>query len=130
MKMTGLLLALMLLVIGAVHAADIGFQKIDTNGDGKVDQGELSAAIEKKFKWYDRNGDGVIEAREFNPKNDPRALREFKFMDKDKNRKVDLDEFRAAGLERFKAFDYDRDNAVSAPEYRAKEAYPLLKIYF
>jgi hypothetical protein len=130
MKIAGLFLALMLLVTGAVHAADTGFQKIDSNRDGKIDEGELRTAIEKKFNWYDRNGDGVIEAREINPKNDPRVLREFKFMDKDKNRRVDLDEFKAAGLERFRAFDYDRDNAVSAPEYRSKEAYPILKIYF
>jgi Ca2+-binding EF-hand superfamily protein len=130
MKIAGLFIVLTLLAIGAVQAADTGFQKIDTNRDGKIDQGELSTAIENKFKRYDRNGDGVIDAREFNPKNDPQVLKEFKFMDKDKNRRVDLDEFRAAGLERFRSLDYDRDNAVSAPEYRSKQAYPILKIYF
>jgi hypothetical protein len=130
MKITKLVLALTLLVTGALHAADTGFQRVDTNRDGKIDQGELGTALENKFKWYDKNGDGVIDSRELNFKNDPHVVREFKFMDKDKNRRVDLDEFRAAGLERFRAFDYNRDSAVSAPEYLSKEAYPILKIYF
>jgi hypothetical protein len=130
MKIAGLFLALTLLMTGVAHAADTGFQKNDTNRDGKIDQGELGAAIENKFRWYDKNGDGVIDSRELSFKRDPQVIREFKFMDKDKNKRVDLDEFKAAGLERSRAFDYDRDGAVSAPEYRAKEAYPILKIYF
>ncbi len=130
MKIAGLFLALMLLTVGSAYTAEKGFKRIDTNRDGKVDQGEFNAALENKFKKYDKNGDGVLDSREFNPKKDPRIYREFKFMDKDNNKVVDLDEFKAAGIERFRAFDYNHDNAVSAPEYKAKEAYPLLRIYF
>ena len=130
MKIAGLFLALMILTIGSVYPAETGFKKIDTNRDGKVDEGEVGAAVENKFNKYDRNRDGVVDSKEFNPKKDPQLYREFKFIDKDGNKRLDLDEFKAAAMERFRAFDYNHDSAVSAPEYRAKEAYPILRIYF
>ena len=50
------------------------FDLLDTNGDQKVSAAELEAPMQRWFKRYDTNGDGVMEASEV-PKSHSRRSR-------------------------------------------------------
>jgi hypothetical protein len=50
------------------------FDLLDTNGDQKVSADELAAPMQRWFKRYDTNGDGVMEASEV-PKSHSRRSR-------------------------------------------------------
>lgn len=40
------------------------FSRLDANGDGYLDGGELDALLDRRFRRLDANGDGVLSAQE------------------------------------------------------------------
>ncbi|MGE0054744.1 MAG: hypothetical protein AB7S74_11075 [Hyphomicrobium sp.] len=53
--------------LGDREAAEIGgnvFKKLDANGDGTVDATEFQALVNHHVKKADKNGDGVVDTEE------------------------------------------------------------------
>lgn len=119
-----------LVLAGSVYSADDAFVKADKNKDGNIDKKEFDAAVTEKFKQYDKNKDGVIGKEEFNAHKDTKAASEFEFMDRDRNGKINIDQFKAAAYNRYRLFDENKNNLLSNPEYRSDEGFPILKLYF
>jgi len=124
------ILVFVCIVTGNAYAQTDAFEKADLNKDGNIDREEYEKAITSKFDQYDANKDGVIEKHEFNVPKDSKTTTEFEFLDRDKDGKLNMDEFKAGAMDRYRMYDENRDNLLSNPEYRQDNAFPILKIYF
>lgn len=107
---------------------------IDRNHDGLVDADEAAAHIEAIFSFWDADEDDTLTPDEYvtagmmapagqmapryQAMMDRRKTR-FSEMDKDKDGKVSLDEFLAAGKARYAAADRDKDGKVTVWEFRS-----------
>ena len=60
----------------------------------------------------------------------PKAAAEYEFLDRDKDGKLNMDEFKAGATDRYNMYDQNRDNLLSNPEYRGDIGFPILKLYF
>ncbi|MGQ0674158.1 MAG: EF-hand domain-containing protein [Hyphomicrobium sp.] len=113
------------------------FQKLDKNGDGKVEDTEaprymkrqaeskkgistLDAMLESaqaRFKRMDTNGDGVVEMGEAAggdaTRREARAKRMLGRLDADKDGKLSAQEYMAPASERFQKLDVDRDGRIT-----------------
>jgi len=126
--MEKIFLVFMLIFVLAGNA--YSFEKADLNKDGKIDMKEFEAAVEAKFNEYDKNKNGYIDYEEFNAHKDETAEKEFGFIDRNGDKKINREEFKAAANERFKSFDVNRDGYLSVTEHRSNKAWPQLKLYF
>jgi len=130
MKIIITILAFVCIATGNIYAQTDAFEKADLNKDGYISRDEYDAAVNSKFKEYDVNKDGVIDKQEFNTAKDPKAAIEYEFMDRDKDGKLNMDEFKAGATDRYNMYDQNRDNLLSDPEYRGDIGFPILKLYF
>ncbi|TPJ56828.1 EF-hand domain-containing protein [Mesorhizobium sp. B2-7-1] len=129
-------LAGLLLCGCSAFAADQGaraaFRRIDTNGDRKLEFGEIQAARARMFDRLDVNHNGVLEPgevraaiEEIKSKRDVQAARftglqaEASRMDRNGDGKISRDEFTAAVPDRLLQADTDGDKALSVTELRA-----------
>lgn len=102
------LLATLLLVAGTAAAQDFPrtpkeyLQRMDTNGDGKVDEAEYVRYMSKGFLRMDVNGDGVIDANDGPMR--PGA------------RPIHLDAFQRSLIQQFHKLDSNHDGYLSARE--------------
>jgi Ca2+-binding EF-hand superfamily protein len=119
------------------------FKAIDTNGDGTLNAAELQAAeakvqqnrinairgkVEAEFTKLDTNHDGQLSKAEFmaaaptassTPPNGSKLLVD---LDKNKDGRVTLDEYRGPILARFDALDTNHDGVISDAERKAAAA--------
>ena len=119
---------------------DNNFKQIDTNGDGTLAASELAAAevrstvqrmnalrtqVETRFTELDTNKDGQLSKAEFMvvaPSRAPAAgngLNLLTPLDKNKDNKVTLDEYRSPVLVRFDQMDSNKDGQISPAERQA-----------
>ena len=113
---------------------------IDTNGDGTLSAAEIQAAeakvqqqrivalrgrVDAEFTKLDTNKDGVLSKAEFMaaaPQASaatPNGAAIVAQLDKNKDGKVTVDEYRAPVLVRFDALDKNHDGTLSAAERQA-----------
>ena len=119
------------LLAGAAFAAVTDFGGLDRDGNGSLDQAEIGDAASEILKTFDRNGDGFLDRSEFETAGGTSSR--FELLDKDKNGRIDVDEFRSAAIERFRQIDTDRDGRVDAREWGKLQRpiqNPLLFFYF
>lgn len=119
---------------------DGNFKAIDTNNDGLLDSSELAAAeakvqqqrlanmrkrIEGEFAKLDTNKNGSLSKAEFMaaaptaPQTPPNGAALVSQLDKNKDGKVNIEEFRAPILARFDKADTNRDGTISDAERQA-----------
>ena len=82
------------LLAGAAFAAAPDFGGLDRDGNGSLDEAEIGDAAPEVLKTFDRNGDGSLDRSEFETAGGTPSR--FEFLDKDKNGRIDIDEFRSA----------------------------------
>lgn len=104
----GLLATLALLTATSAAAQDFPrtpkeyLQRMDTNGDGKVDEAEYVRYMSQGFMRMDVNGDGVIDANDGPIR--PGA------------RPIHLDEFQRNLIQQFHKLDTNHDGFLNARE--------------
>jgi Ca2+-binding EF-hand superfamily protein len=126
----------------AERRAQMAFERMDTNKDGKISLDEWKAAhpndqnAEAQFKKLDANGDGFLTKEEFQAaaQQSKKMMQEkakqqeearFNAMDTDKDGKVSLDEWKAAhprdrkAEAQFKKLDTNGDGFVTKEELEA-----------
>lgn len=103
-----------------VHAGEDTFSRADADKDGRIDRQEFDQAVEKKFKTYDLNNDGVLDMSEMREVQKEHAgadvIGEFEAMDTNRDGKVDFKEFKEAAAKRFKEYDRNGDGYMDRPE--------------
>jgi Ca2+-binding EF-hand superfamily protein len=117
------------------------YKNVDSNGDGTLDAAEIQAAqakaaqaasdalskrLETEFVKLDTNNDKQLSLAEFKaaaaarPSNSPAEVMEQ--MDKNKDGKVTVEEYRDRALVAFDRLDTNKDGTVSVEEQRAAAA--------
>ena len=120
-----------------------GFKSIDTDGDGVLSQAELAAAEAKEqkkrfavvraraaqaFDKLDSNHDGTLSKAEFMaaapqaPGASPNGAELLSQLDKNRDSKVSVDEYRAPILSRFDRLDTNHDGSLSPAERQAHQS--------
>jgi Ca2+-binding EF-hand superfamily protein len=126
-----------------IRSLDNGFKAIDTNGDGSLSSAELQVAegkvqqqrlaamrarVEKEFTKLDTNKDNQLSKAEFMaaapsaPSNPPNGARVVAQLDKNKDGKISVDEYRAPRLSAFDKVDTNHDGTLSVAERQAATA--------
>jgi len=123
-----------------LRGLDTAFKNIDANGDGSISAAEAQATegkiqqqqlarrranIEAEFGKLDTNNDGQLRKAEFMaaaptaPANAPNGAAVVAQLDKNKDGKVSIDEYRAPRLAIFDKLDTNKDGTISATERQA-----------
>ncbi len=116
---------------GAEALAKLVESEFDLNADGKIDQGEWQAGVEKGFKEMDLDGDGLLSSKELDALNSPIAEEIGDFagkivaaliknlvltMDADKDGAVSLKEYSTLTDPLFARLDANKDSNVDSAE--------------
>lgn len=113
---------------GRAHAMHL--IQFDANKDGQITRAEIDAGIEAKFKTADTNGDGKLDAAEFQKHNDARkaerqAQREawrakMEAEGRDPKGKPPHDRGGRAGFDPMKHMDWNLDGVITLDEFGGK----------
>lgn len=129
----------------AQERAARAFERMDTNGDGKLDQADREARQRARFDRLDTDGNGAISYDEFSAQRERRAemrgerrgeaggpafrsggrgpmghgMSAARGADSNGDGAITLDEFTAAALAAFDQMDANRDGTVTAEEREA-----------
>lgn len=93
------------------------FDRLDQDGNGRVDQEEFKAGGKFLFDKMDVDGDGVITMAELeNHERAERIAKRFERMDANDDGQVTTDEFAQAGAKLFQRLDANEDGYLSKGE--------------
>ncbi len=110
-------IAMILVLTGPVSGAEKAFEALDKDKDGRISQQEYLDATEKTFNKLDKDGSGHLDVEEL--KALPEANRKdwLAEMDKNKDGKIDRNEFQEAALKRFSKADEDENHYIDSREW-------------
>jgi hypothetical protein len=93
------------------------FERLDADGNGRIDRDEFAKVGDFRFGKLDANGDGAITLAELEDRDrSERLTRRFEHMDADDNGEVTRSEFTAAGDRMFQHLDENGDGFLSMGE--------------
>jgi len=112
-----IVIALILVLTGPVSGADKAFDALDQDKDGRISQQEYLDAAAKTFDKLDKDDSGHLDKGEL--KALPEADRKDWLAEMDKNRdgRIDRNEFKAEALKRFSTADEDNDRYIDSREW-------------
>lgn len=97
------------------------FERLDADGNGRIDQQEFARAHDVRFARIDADGDGAITLAELeNAARKERIERRFKRMDADADGQVTRAEFAAAGDRMFQYLDENEDGYLTMGEIEGR----------
>ncbi len=91
------------------------FERIDQNGDGKINRAELTNRKMNVFFVRDQNQDSHLSREEFDSLSDP----VFGALDENKDGRISGFEFNQSQLTKFETIDTNGDNVISFEEFQA-----------
>ena len=99
-------------------------REVDTNGDGRITQAEIDAAVDARFARFDANKDGRLSLDEFAALwadlTRPAMVRAFQFMDPDGDGSVTRAEVGQKASRLVQRFDRNGDGALSPEDRRGR----------
>jgi Ca2+-binding EF-hand superfamily protein len=99
------------------------FQRLDQNGDGKLELSELPVALRHTLAAADRDGDGAISSDEFVGHHNARLLARLRRADANGDGALEPDEVGPLRWARLQAADADHDGKVTFAELRRAFGY-------
>jgi Ca2+-binding EF-hand superfamily protein len=134
------------------HDWDAKFQKMDTNGDGKISRDEHAAGAKAMFEAMDANGDGKVTAAEMDAaaakmmderggekeqairaekgqKTEPAAADKIKMIDTNGDGALSAEEHAAGSRQMFDKMDADGDGYLTKAEFKAGHAKLMSKAH-
>jgi Ca2+-binding EF-hand superfamily protein len=117
--MIRVLLTALIMAISAMPAYAAGdvFDKIDTNGNNKIDKKEYLDAVSKSFDKLDKNMDNYLDREEFKATGSPNSDELFYEMDTNQDGKVSKDDFVKGAEKHFKIMDKNDDSFIDRNEF-------------
>ena len=100
----------------AGHGKGGRFDRLDTNGDGKVTAEEMAAKNSDWIERADANNDGAVTKEELEAHR--KARRAERNPDKNDDGVIDREEFMAAAAARFERMDKNGDGVIGEDEKR------------
>lgn len=93
------------------------FERLDADGNGRIDRDEFAKVGDFRFGKLDADGDGVITLAELEERErSERLARRFEHLDADDSGEVTRSEFTAAGDRMFEHLDENGDGTLSMGE--------------
>lgn len=110
-------IAMILALTGPVSGAEKAFDALDKDKDGRISQQEYLDAAAKTFNKLDKDGSGHLDDEEL--KALPEADRKDWLAEMDKNRdgRIDRNEFQTEALKRFSTADADENRYLDSQEW-------------
>lgn len=122
-------LSLLILPIASAGDADKKFEKMDTNGDGKISRVEHSSGAERMFAEMDADGDGIVTASELKSKkadkyndqsrHEMSAAEKLSVIDENGDGRVTSAEHASRSDDMFDQMDTNNDRELSRTELKA-----------
>lgn len=105
------------------------FTEMDSNGDGKITQAEITASKTRNFHAMDTNNDGAVSSDEMlnhainkmKERMQERMGKRFAKIDKDSNGTISADEFGGRTSKMMEHLDTNKDGAISMQEVKDKK---------
>jgi hypothetical protein len=104
------------------------FAAIDADHDGTIDLAEAKHAAELLFDQLDRNKNGKLSRAELGRRRISAA--EFRAADADHDGTLTKEEYLALVERQFKAADLDHDGTVSEAEFESRSGLPLRRLVY
>ena len=136
MRLPSLIRLVLLIVIGAVPLAgqvqaqrshvEAFLEQWDTDHDGTLSLFEIQKAAIARFEELDRKHKGRLSRSQLAG---VLTFQQFRQADKDRNRKLDKNEFQSAVEKLFQAADNDHDGTLDRKELGSPAGKNLLKLF-
>jgi hypothetical protein len=109
--------AMILALTGPVSGADKAFDAFDKDKDGRISQQEYLDATAKTFDRLDKDGSGSLDQEELKALSETDRKDWLAEMDKNKDGRIDRNEFQAEALKRFSTADTDENRYLDSREW-------------
>jgi Ca2+-binding EF-hand superfamily protein len=113
------ILTALIMTISAMPAYAAGdvFDKIDTDGNKKIDKKEYTDSVSKSFDKLDKNKDGYLDREEFKATGIPNTDELFDELDTNKDGRISKDEFVKGAEKHFTIMDKNADGFIDKNEF-------------
>ena len=110
-------IVMILVLTGPVSGAEKAFEALDKDKDGRISQQEYLDAAAKTFNKLDKDGSGHLDKEELKALSEADRKDWLAEMDKNKDGKIDRNEFQAEALKRFSTADTDENRYLDSREW-------------
>ena len=108
---------MILVLTGPVSGAEKAFEALDKDKDGIISQQEYVDATAKTFNKLDKDGSGHLDKEELEALSEADRKDWFAEMDKNRDGRIDRNEFQEEALERFSTADADENRYLDSREW-------------
>jgi Ca2+-binding EF-hand superfamily protein len=126
--MIRVILTALIMAISAMPAYAAGdvFDKIDIDGNKKIDKKEYRDAVSKSFDILDKNMDSYLDREDFKAAGIPNSNKLFDELDTNQDARLSKDEFLKGAEKHFTIMDKNKDDFIDKNEinlYLAEEGF-------
>jgi hypothetical protein len=118
-SMMGIILVALIMAISAMPAYAAGdvFDKIDADGNKKIDKKEYTDAVSKSFDYLDKNMDGYLDREDFKATGIPNSDKLFYELDTNQDGRISKDDYVNGAEKHFKIMDKNADGFIDRNEF-------------